>query len=90
MRTIKLTLAYDGTAYFGWQRQVGKPTIQGELEAAGIYLDEEIARLNVAQQQIVEIANHGKAPLWTFEHFDVVGNDLTNSVVLDAGGKVIR
>jgi tRNA pseudouridine38-40 synthase len=34
MRTIKLTLAYDGTAYAGWQVQPGKKTVQGALEAA--------------------------------------------------------
>jgi tRNA pseudouridine38-40 synthase len=31
MRTLKLTLAYDGFAYHGWQIQPGKPTIQGTL-----------------------------------------------------------
>ena len=30
----KLTLAYDGSAYAGWQVQPGRPTIQGELEKA--------------------------------------------------------
>ncbi|MBA4016222.1 MAG: tRNA pseudouridine(38-40) synthase TruA [Pirellula sp.] len=34
MRTIKLTLAYDGTAYAGWQRQPGKPTLQDAIEQA--------------------------------------------------------
>ena len=33
-RTWKLTLAYDGTGYRGWQVQPGQPTIQGELQAA--------------------------------------------------------
>jgi tRNA pseudouridine38-40 synthase len=33
-QTWKLTLAYDGTDYCGWQVQPGKPTIQGELQAA--------------------------------------------------------
>jgi tRNA pseudouridine38-40 synthase len=32
--TWKLTLAYDGTDYFGWQVQPERPTIQGELQAA--------------------------------------------------------
>ncbi len=34
MRTLKLTLAYDGTAYAGWQSQLGKPTVQDTLEHA--------------------------------------------------------
>ncbi len=34
MRTFKLTVAYDGTAYVGWQRQAAGVSIQGCLEAA--------------------------------------------------------
>jgi tRNA pseudouridine38-40 synthase len=33
-QTWKLTLAYDGTDFQGWQVQPGLPTIQGELQAA--------------------------------------------------------
>ena len=29
----RLTIAYDGTRFFGWERQPGKDTIQGKLEA---------------------------------------------------------
>lgn len=41
MRNIKLVLAYDGTGYAGWQRQLGQPTIQQVMEEA-------IARLTQA------------------------------------------
>jgi tRNA pseudouridine38-40 synthase len=34
MQNWKMTLAYDGTAYHGWQVQPGLLTIQGELQAA--------------------------------------------------------
>ena len=31
MRYFKLTIAYDGTDFHGWQTQANKPTIQGEI-----------------------------------------------------------
>jgi len=31
-KNIKLSIAYDGTGYFGWQRQLDQPTIQGTIE----------------------------------------------------------
>ena len=34
MRTLKLTLAYDGGDFIGWQRQPIGQSIQGELERA--------------------------------------------------------
>ena len=34
MRTLKLTIAYDGTAFAGWQMQANQRTVQGALEEA--------------------------------------------------------
>lgn len=34
MRTLKLTVAYDGTAFAGWQLQANQRTVQGVLEEA--------------------------------------------------------
>jgi tRNA pseudouridine38-40 synthase len=34
VRTFKITLAYDGTNYAGWQFQPNRPTIQGTFQAA--------------------------------------------------------
>jgi tRNA pseudouridine38-40 synthase len=33
MRYFKLTIAYDGTEFHGWQFQLSKPTVQGEIVA---------------------------------------------------------
>jgi tRNA pseudouridine38-40 synthase len=34
MRTLKLTICYDGTPFVGWQRQAGGDSVQGVLEEA--------------------------------------------------------
>ncbi len=45
MRTLKLTLAYDGTSFHGWQVQPGHPTIQGAVMDVlrGITQDNDLA-----------------------------------------------
>lgn len=45
MRTLKLTLAYDGTAYCGWQVQSTGRSIQGTLEKAWRTVTGEAKRL---------------------------------------------
>lgn len=34
MRNIKLTISYDGSLFFGFQKQIGFITVQGEIEKA--------------------------------------------------------
>ncbi len=34
MRNVKLTIEYDGTTFFGWQRLTGRPTVQAAVERA--------------------------------------------------------
>ena len=41
MRNIKLTIAYDGTAFHGWQFQPGLSTIQGAINDAARKITEE-------------------------------------------------
>ena len=46
MRNFKLTVAYDGTNYFGWQAQADKVTVQETLEAAVAQITGEKVRLS--------------------------------------------
>jgi tRNA pseudouridine38-40 synthase len=41
MRTFKLTIAYDGAAFHGWQIQPGLPTIQGAIADAVTQITQE-------------------------------------------------
>ena len=45
MRTLRLTLAYDGTGYAGWQVQPDQPTVQGTLERAIAKVTGDSARI---------------------------------------------
>jgi tRNA pseudouridine38-40 synthase len=47
-RWLKLTLAYDGGAYAGWQVQPDKPTVQGAFEATWQQLTQESIRVTAA------------------------------------------
>ena len=48
MATFKLTLAYDGADFSGWQAQPGQRTVQGELERAWREITGEVVRVNAA------------------------------------------
>jgi tRNA pseudouridine38-40 synthase len=48
VRWLKLTVAYDGSAYAGWQIQPDKPTVQGTFEATWQRLTQESLRVSAA------------------------------------------
>jgi tRNA pseudouridine38-40 synthase len=47
-RWLKLTVAYDGCVYAGWQVQPDKPTVQGTFEATWQRLTQESVRVSAA------------------------------------------
>jgi tRNA pseudouridine38-40 synthase len=71
VRTLKLTLAYDGTAYAGWQVQAGEPTLQEELEKALAIITGETIRVTASGRtdagvhalgQVVSFDTNSKLP----------------------------
>ena len=50
MRNIKLTIAYDGADFHGWQLQPGVPTIQGALNQAASQITQEKVFVNGASR----------------------------------------
>ncbi len=77
MRTIKLTIAYDGSAFHGWQFQPGLPTIQGALnDAAGEITQEKIivhgaSRTDAgvhALGQVAHFKTHSELDAAEFQH----------------------
>lgn len=64
MRRIKITLAYDGTNFHGWQVQPGLPTIQGALEQ--IISDMEGNPVHVAGSGRTDAGVHALAQVAAF------------------------
>lgn len=70
MNNIKITLEYDGTNYYGWQKQKGMKTIQGEIEEALFAVTKE--RCEVTGSSRTDAGVHAKG---------FVANFRTNSKV---------
>ena len=73
-RRVKLTVAYDGTAYAGWQMQPNGTSVQSVMEDALARILQEPVRLRAAgrtdagvhaREQVVDFADSGKRDLAT-------------------------
>ncbi len=45
VRNVKITVEYDGTTFFGWQRLTGRPTVQAAVERAASRVTGERVRI---------------------------------------------
>jgi tRNA pseudouridine38-40 synthase len=61
MRFFKLTVAYDGTHFSGWQWQPDRRTVQGELESAVQKITGEQTRLVASGRTDAGVHAHGQA-----------------------------
>lgn len=65
MRNIKLIIAFDGTNYYGWQRQKDKPTIAGILENAIFKVCNEMVK--IMGQGRIDRGAHAISQIATFK-----------------------
>lgn len=67
MRAIRLTIAYDGTRYVGWQVQPNGPSIQAALEEAVNHLTGEMVRVQGAGRTDSGVHARGQVALFQTE-----------------------
>ena len=60
MRWLKLTVAYDGTGYAGWQIQPDRQTVQGVVEVAWRQITQEDARVSAAGRTDAGVHAYGQ------------------------------
>lgn len=64
-KTLKLTLEYDGTEFFGWQVQPDRRTVQGEVERALTEITQERVRIHGASR--TDAGVHATGQVASFE-----------------------
>lgn len=98
MRYLKITLAYEGTAYAGWQVQPGShgPTIQGKVEEALAFLTGEKIRVVAAGRtdagvhargQVISFTTHSRIPVerWPWALNSVLPEDIVALEAVEVG-----
>src|SRR5215469_5558116 len=73
MRRIRITLAYDGTDFHGWQVQPGLTTIQGTLEAV----------MQEIEKRPVHVAGSGRTDAGVHALGQVAAFSIQNPIPLD-------
>jgi len=68
MRCIRMTIAYDGTAYHGWQEQPGLTTVQGTLVEALATIVRERPRIEGAGRTDAGVHAQGQVASLRTEH----------------------
>lgn len=91
MRNLKLTLAYDGTEFHGWQSQPGMSTVQGELEIALARLFNHEVTVNGSGRTDAGVHARGQvANVQTIRTMDTGAVVLGTNAMLPSGIRVLR
>ena len=85
MNNIKLTIEYDGTNYYGWQRQKDKISIQEAIELAIASITKEDVTANYAKEGIVGSVDENECLVFTAAGIEAI--TATKVTAFDGGAK---
>lgn len=68
MRTLSVTLAYDGTTYVGWQRQAEGVSVQGLVEAALTAIEGDVVAVTGAGRTDAGVHAEGQVASFSLRH----------------------
>ena len=90
MPSFKITLAYDGTDYVGWQLQANGVSIQGLLEDALRALDERDVRVTGAGRTDAGVHALGQVASFTIQRAMTAGDSAVSTSPLTQQGTTGR
>jgi len=79
-RTFKMTVAYDGTQYAGWQVQLRRQTIQSMLEKAIEQVCRQRVRVTGSGRTDSGVHAIGQVASFSLDHWRASASDLTRAV----------
>ena len=80
MKNIRAKIAYEGTAFYGWQLQLDQPTIQGTLQSV----------LAEIEGQPVEVAGSGRTDAGVHALGQVASFKLGNPIPMENLKMILR
>ena len=60
MQNYKVSIAYDGSSFYGFQKQKSRPTVQGKIE--------EVLDLLIKDEKKIDKELYSSGPYWDYKN----------------------